>query len=58
MHGKPGHATLVMERGHIGHGAVLHGCTIGVNALVGMNSVVLDCAVVHDEAWVGAMCWL
>ena len=55
IHGKPGQATLVAERGHIGHGAVLHGCTIGTNALVGINSVVLDRAIVHSDAWVGAM---
>jgi len=55
LHGKPGHATIVSQRGHVGHGAVLHGCTIGVNALVGMNSIVLDRAIVHEDAWVGAM---
>ena len=27
------------ENGHIGHGAILHGCVIGRDALVGMNSV-------------------
>ena len=29
MHGFPGQDTVVEEEGHIGHGAILHGCTIG-----------------------------
>ena len=35
MHGFPGTDTVVERDGHIGHGAVLHGCRIGRNALVG-----------------------
>ncbi|STW14975.1 phenylacetic acid degradation protein PaaY [Klebsiella pneumoniae subsp. rhinoscleromatis] len=35
MHGFPGQDTVVEEEGHIGHGAILHGCVIGRNALVG-----------------------
>ena len=33
MHGFPGSDTVVEEDGHVGHGAVLHGCRIGRNAL-------------------------
>ena len=40
MHGFPGADTVVEKDGHIGHGAVLHGCRIGRNSLVGMNAVV------------------
>ncbi len=43
------------EWSHIGHGAVIHACVIGRNALVGMNAVVLDEAHVGDESIVGAM---
>jgi phenylacetic acid degradation protein len=32
MHGFPGSDTVVEVDGHIGHGAVLHGCRIGRNA--------------------------
>jgi phenylacetic acid degradation protein len=42
MHAFPGKDCVVEVDGHIGHGAVLHGCTVGRNALVGMNSVVMD----------------
>ena len=41
MHGFPGQDTVVEEDGHIGHGAILHGCVIGRNALVGMSAVII-----------------
>jgi phenylacetic acid degradation protein len=54
MHGFPGADTVVEKDGHIGHGAVLHGCRIGRNALVGMNAVVMDNAVVGAESIIAA----
>jgi len=39
MHGFPNTDTVVEEDGHIGHGAVLHGCRVGRNGMVGMNAV-------------------
>ncbi|MBU3725838.1 MAG: phenylacetic acid degradation protein PaaY [Burkholderiaceae bacterium] len=54
MHGFPGSDTVVEEDGHIGHGAVLHGCRVGRNALVGMNAVVMDNAVIGESAIVAA----
>ena len=54
MHGFPGTDTVVEEDGHIGHGAVLHGCRIGRNALIGMNAVIMDNAVVGESAIVAA----
>lgn len=38
----------------IGHGAIVHACTIGDNCLIGMGSIILDGAVVEDNALVGA----
>jgi phenylacetic acid degradation protein len=55
MHGFPGEDTVVEVDGHIGHGAVLHGCRVGRNAMVGMNAVVMDRAVVGEESIVAAM---
>ncbi|NHZ80426.1 phenylacetic acid degradation protein PaaY [Massilia sp. CCM 8695] len=55
MHGFPGEDTVVEADGHIGHGAVLHGCRIKRNAMVGMNAVVMDRAVVGEESIVAAM---
>jgi phenylacetic acid degradation protein len=54
MHGFPGKDTVVEANGHIGHGAVLHGCHIGRNAMVGMNAVVMDEAMVGADSIVGA----
>jgi len=58
MHGFPGTDTVVEEDGHIGHGAVLHGCRIGKNALVGMNAVIMDNAVVGESSIVAAMTFI
>ena len=55
MHGFPNTDTVVEEDGHIGHGAVLHGCRIGRNALIGMNAVIMDGAIVGPESIVAAM---
>ena len=54
VHGFPGTDTVVGENGHIGHGAVLHGCVVEHDALVGMNAVVMDEAVVGAHAFVAA----
>jgi len=54
MHSFPGKDCVVERNGHIGHGAVLHGCRIGVNAMVGMNAVVMDNAVIGESSIIGA----
>jgi len=54
IHGFPNQDTLVEENGHIGHGAVLHSCTVRRDALVGMNAVVMDEAEVGEAAIVAA----
>jgi phenylacetic acid degradation protein len=57
-HGFPGTDTVVEEDGHIGHGAVLHGCIVRRNALVGMNAVVNDSAEIGESAIVAAMAFV
>lgn len=54
MHGFPGTDTVVGREGHIGHGAVLHGCRVEPNALIGMNAVIMDNAVVGESTIVAA----
>jgi phenylacetic acid degradation protein len=54
MHGFPDSDTVVERNGHIGHGAVLHGCRIGADALVGMNAVVMDAAQIGARSFVSA----
>ena len=54
MHGFPGGETRVEVNGHIGHGAVLHGCVVKRDALVGMNAVVMDEAEIGEQSIVAA----
>jgi phenylacetic acid degradation protein len=54
VHGFPAADTVVERDGHIGHGAVLHGCRVRRGALVGMNAVVMDEAEVGEFAIVAA----
>lgn len=48
------YVTIVEEYGHIGHGAILHGCLIRKNVLIGMNSVILDEAEIGENSIIGA----
>lgn len=58
IHMFPGTTVLLQEGAHIGHGAIIHGGTIGKNCLIGMNSVVMDEAHIEDECIVGALCFV
>ena len=57
-HSFPDADVIIEEDGHVGHGAVLHGCIVGKNAMVGMNSVVMDRAVIGENSIVGAMAFV
>jgi carbonic anhydrase/acetyltransferase-like protein (isoleucine patch superfamily) len=48
------YGTYVGDRVTIGHGAVVHGCTVGHDCLIGMGAIVLDGAEIGDESLVGA----
>ena len=58
MHCFPGCETLVEENGHIGHGAVLHGCIVRRNAMVGINAIIMDDAVIGEATIVAAACFV
>jgi phenylacetic acid degradation protein len=58
VHGFPGTDTVIEADGHIGHAAVLHGCIVRRNAMVGMSAVVMDGAVVGASAFVAAMAFV
>lgn len=58
IHMFPGVTVLLKAGAHIGHGAIIHGATIGRNCLVGMNAVVMDNAVIGDESIIGALCFV
>lgn len=54
IHSDPGQPCTIGEGCTIGHKAMLHGCTLGNNVLIGINAVVLNGAVIPDECLVGA----
>lgn len=54
----PGVTVLLKQGSHIGHGAIIHGATIGQNCLVGMNAVLMDNVVLGDECIVGALSFI
>jgi carbonic anhydrase/acetyltransferase-like protein (isoleucine patch superfamily) len=55
IHMFPGLTVRLKKGAHIGHGAVIHGASIGKNCLVGMNAVVMDHVQLGDECIVGAL---
>jgi phenylacetic acid degradation protein/carnitine operon protein CaiE len=55
IHMFPGVTVLLKEGAHIGHGAIIHGATIGKNCLIGMNAVIMDDVELGDECIVGAL---
>lgn len=58
IHMFPGVTVILKEAAHIGHGAVIHGATIGRNCLIGMNSVVMDNVQLGNECIVGALSFI
>jgi carbonic anhydrase/acetyltransferase-like protein (isoleucine patch superfamily) len=58
LHMFPGTTVWLKEHAHIGHGAVIHGATIGKNCLVGMNAVIMDRVILEDECIVGALSFI
>jgi phenylacetic acid degradation protein len=58
IHMFPGVTVVLKENAHIGHGAVIHGATIGKNCLVGMNAVIMDNVDLGDNCIVGALSFI
>ncbi|WKY48349.1 gamma carbonic anhydrase family protein [Eubacteriaceae bacterium ES3] len=54
VHVAPGHPTIIGEGVSVGHNAIIHGCTIGDNVLVGMGAIILNGAQIGDNSIVGA----
>lgn len=53
-HSDPGAPLTIGARATVGHQAILHGCTIGEGALVGMGARILNGAVIGEKCLVGA----
>jgi phenylacetic acid degradation protein len=58
VHMFPGITVILKHSAHIGHGAIIHGATIGRNCLIGMNAVIMDEVVLGDECIVGALSFI
>ncbi|AFA47642.1 gamma carbonic anhydrase family protein [Acetobacterium woodii] len=54
VHVAPGHPTVIGEGVSIGHNAIIHGCKIGNNVLIGMGAIILNGAQIGDNCIVGA----
>ncbi len=58
IHMFPGTTVRLKEGAHIGHGAIVHGGTIGKNCLIGMNAVIMDDVFIEEECIIGALCFV
>lgn len=58
IHMFPGTTVILKKASHIGHGAIIHGATIGENTLIGMNSVIMDDAEIGAGSIIGALCFV
>ena len=54
LHVDEGHPIQIGDGVTVGHGAILHGCTIGDNSLIGMGAVVLNGAQIGKNCIIGA----
>ncbi|KKB08065.1 gamma carbonic anhydrase family protein [Devosia chinhatensis] len=54
LHTDRGYPLCIGENVTIGHGAIVHGCTIGDNSLIGMGATVLNGAVIGKNCLIGA----
>jgi len=58
VHMFPGKSAVFEAGAHIGHGAIIHGATVGRNVLIGMNAVLMDDVQVGENSIVGALCFV
>ncbi len=53
IHCDSNHPTVLGDYITVGHGAILHGCTIGDNCLIGMGAIVMDGAEIGENTIIG-----
>ena len=54
LHADAGEPLTIADNVTVGHGAILHSCTIGAGSLIGMGAIVLNGAVIGKSCIVGA----
>lgn len=58
VHMFPGTTVHLHEGAHVGHGAIVHGATLGKQCMIGMNAVIMDDVRVGEGCIVGALAFL
>ena len=58
VHMFPGTTVHLDEGAHVGHGAIIHGASLGTQCMIGMNAVVMDDVQVGEGCIVGALAFL
>ena len=58
IHMFPGVTVVLKKSAHIGHGAIIHGASVGKNVMVGMNAVVMDNVVIGDNSIIGSLAFV
>ncbi len=51
---KRDHPVMMGDDITVGHGAIIHGCTIGDRVLIGMGAIILDGVVIGEDSIIGA----
>jgi len=54
LHTDPGYPLSIGKGVTVGHKAMLHGCTVGENVLIGIGSIILNGAIIGRDSIVGA----
>ena len=54
LHSSKGYPLIIGDHVSVGHAAILHGCTVEDNCIIGMNATVLNGATIKKNSIVGA----
>lgn len=54
IHASEEYSVTLKENAVIGHSAVIHGCTVGKNCLIGMGSILMNGCIIGDNCLVAA----
>ena len=54
IHTSEGFGVEIGDNVTIGHGAIVHGCTIGNNVMIGMGAIVLNGVIIEENSIIGA----
>ena len=58
IHMFPGVTVRLEKDAHVGHGAIIHGTSVGRNVLIGMGAVLMDEAYIGENTIIGALCFV